>query len=39
MHPDDPEAKDMMSFVADLITWGIGLVLCLAAVLWWGMAS
>ena len=39
MHPDDPEAKDMMAFMADAITWCIALVLCIAGLLWWGVAS
>ena len=39
MHPDDPDSdRHMMEFVANVITGAIALVLCLAAVLWWGMA-
>ena len=40
MHPDDPDSgSHMMEFVANTITWCIALVLCIAGLLWWGVAS
>ncbi len=39
MSPDDPEARDMMEFVANTITWRIAIVLVLAGLLWWGTAA